>query len=123
MIVPGTIVNVADNSGARKAFCISVLDGSKRKYAITGGEVVVAVRGCRTGGVVKDGDVSRAVVVRTKKESKNDCGEPVRFSDNAVVLIDNNCNMRGSRVFGPISREVKKKGKYNKIISLASEVI
>jgi len=123
MIRSGSKLNVADNSGAKMVQCIQILNGSCQKAATIGDEIVVAIKSANTGGIVKEGDTSKAVIVRTKKEISRYGGIYVRFSDNAVVLVNDNGEIKGSRIFGPVGEEVKKNGKYNKIISLAPEVI
>jgi len=123
MIKSGTKLKVADNSGAKVVQCIQILNGSCQRAATTGNLIVVSVKIANKNGVMKKGDVSKAVIVRTKKEVSRYGGTFVRFSDNAVVLVNDNCDLRGSRIFGPIGEEVRKNVKYNKMISLASEVI
>ncbi|OIN94708.1 50S ribosomal protein L14 [candidate division WWE3 bacterium CG_4_9_14_3_um_filter_43_9] len=122
MIQVGTHLNVADNSGAKKVACIHIQGGSKRRSATLGEILTVAVKEGDPNGVVKVHQVEKAVVVRTKKEKRRTDGSHIRFDDNAVVIIDKDGNPKGSRIFGPIAREIKEKG-FNKIISLASEVI
>ena len=122
MIQPQTILNVADNTGAKKAMCIKVLGGSKRRYAYVGDVIVVAVKSAAVKGVVKNHTVQRAVVVRTKKPVRREDGSYLSFDDNSVVIINNDGMPKGTRVFGPIARELRAKG-YQKIISQAPEVL
>jgi large subunit ribosomal protein L14 len=122
MIQLRTMVTVADNSGARRAQCFKVLGGSARRYGRVGDIVVVAVKDAIPGAAVKKGDVAKAVVVRAVKEVRRKDGSYIRFDDNAVVLIDDNKEPRGTRIFGPVARELREKG-FMKIISLAPEVI
>jgi large subunit ribosomal protein L14 len=121
MIQMYTYVDCADNTGAKECMCIKVLGGSRRRYARIGDVIVASVKKAIPGGDVKPGDVVKAVVVRTRKAVRRDDGSYVRFDRNAVVLIDNDMNPRGTRIFGAIARELKVN--YNKIISLASEVV
>jgi len=122
MISVGTRLKVADNAGAKELQTIKILGGSKRRYASLGDIVTASVKIATPRGIVKKKDVVRAVVVRTRKEKKREDGSTVRFDDNAAVIIDREGNPRGSRIFGPIPRELKEKG-FNKIISLSSEVV
>jgi len=122
MIQLRTILDVADNSGARKVQCIKVLGGSRRKYATVGDVIVVAVKETIPGSNVKKGSVAKAVVVRTKKEIRRPDGSYIRFDRNSAVIINNQNEPVGSRVFGPIARELREKD-FMKIISLAPEVI
>lgn len=122
MIQMQTILNVADNSGAKKVYCIKVLGGSKRKTAGIGDVVVVSVREALPNAKVKKGDVQRAVVVRTVKEVGRPDGSFIRFDENAAVIIDKNMEPVGTRIFGPVARELRAK-KFMKIISLAPEVL
>lgn len=122
MIQNETVLQVADNSGARKVACIKVLGGSKRRYARVGDVIVVAVKEAAPGGKVKKGDVQRAVVVRTAKEFRRADGSSIRFDENAAVLLTKNNEPIGTRIFGPVTRELRSKG-YMKIISLAPEVL
>lgn len=122
MIQPQTLLNVADNTGAKKVMCIKVLGGSKRKYAGIGDLVVVAVKSAAVRGVVKSHTVQRAVVVRTKNNIRRKDGSYLRFDDNAVVIVNNEGLPKGTRVFGPIARELRARG-YQKIISQAPEVL
>ena len=122
MVQQETRLKVADNTGAKEVLCIRVLGGTKRRYARVGDEIVVTVKKAIPGGVVKKGEVTRAVVVRTKKESRRKDGSYIRFDDNAAVLIDKQKEPIGTRVFGPVARELREK-QYMKILSLAPEVI
>ena len=111
----------ADNSGAKEVLCIRVLGGTGKRYASIGDKVVVSVKSAIPSGEVKKGTVSKAVVVRTKKEIRRGDGSYIRFDDNAVVLLNNLDEMRGTRIFGPVARELR--DKYMKIVSLAPEVL
>lgn len=122
MIQPQTYLEVADNTGARKIMCIRVLKGSNAKYATVGDIIVASVKEAIPRGAVKEGDVVKAVVVRTKKEVKRADGSAIRFDDNAAVIINNQLEPRGTRVFGPVARELREKG-FMKIVSLAPEVL
>jgi large subunit ribosomal protein L14 len=122
MIQNESVLEVADNSGARKVACIKVLGGSKRRYARVGDVIVVAVKDAAPGGKVKKGDVQRAVVVRTAKEFRRKDGSSIRFDENAAVLLTKQGEPIGTRIFGPVTRELRSKG-YMKIISLAPEVL
>ncbi|MBN2223147.1 MAG: 50S ribosomal protein L14 [Deltaproteobacteria bacterium] len=122
MIQMQTLLNVADNSGARKLFTIKVLGGSKRKYAALGDVVTVSVREAIPTGKVKKGDVLKAVIVRTKKEVRRQDGTYIKFDDNSAVLINNQNEPIGTRIFGPVARELRAK-RFMKIISLAPEVL
>jgi large subunit ribosomal protein L14 len=122
MIQEETALVVADNSGAKKVKCIRVLGGSSRRYASVGDTIVVSVKTAIPGGTVKKGEVSRAVIVRTKKEVKRKDGSYIRFDENAAVLINAQNEPRGTRIFGPVARELRDK-KFMKIISLAPEVL
>ena len=122
MIQAETRLKVADNSGARQVLCIKVLGGSKRRYARVGDVIVVTVKEAIPNGAVKKGDVVRAVVVRCKKEVRRADGSYIKFDDNAAVIIDNQGNPRGTRIFGPVARELRDK-RYMKIVSLAPEVL
>ena len=121
MIQQESRLDVADNSGAKKVLCIRVLGGSKRRYASIGDTIVVSVKESAPGGL-KKGTVSRAVVVRTKKEIRRKDGSYIRFDDNAVVLLNQAGEPRGTRIFGPVARELRDKD-YMRIISLAPEVL
>lgn len=122
MIQMQTNLDVADNSGARRVMCIKVLGGSKRKYASVGDVIVVSIKEAIPRGRVKKGDVAKAVVVRTAKEIKRVDGSVIRFDSNAAVLVDNKSEPVGTRIFGPVPRELRAK-KHMKIISLAPEVL
>jgi len=122
MIQNETILDVADNSGARRIACIKVLGGSKRRYASIGDVIVVAVKDAMPGGKVKKGQVTKAVVVRTAKEFRRTDGSSIRFDQNAAVLLTGQGEPVGTRIFGPVTRELRGKG-YMKIISLAPEVL
>ncbi|MEO9615733.1 MAG: 50S ribosomal protein L14 [Nitratireductor sp.] len=122
MIQMQTNLDVADNSGARRVMCIKVLGGSKRKYASVGDIIVVSVKEAIPRGRVKKGDVMRAVVVRTAKDIRRPDGSVIRFDKNAAVLVDNKKEPIGTRIFGPVPRELRAKS-HMKIISLAPEVL
>lgn len=122
MIQMQSNLDVADNSGARRVMCIKVLGGSKRKYASIGDIIVVSIKEAIPRGKVKKGDVTKAVVVRVKKEIKRADGSVIRFDSNAAVLVNNNSEPVGTRIFGPVPRELRAK-KHMKIISLAPEVL
>jgi large subunit ribosomal protein L14 len=122
MIQQQTNLDVADNSGAKTVQCIKVLGGSKRMSANIGDVIVVAVQTAISGGKVKKGDVKKAVIVRTVYPVKREDGSYINFDDNAVVLLNNSDEPRGTRIFGPVARELRDKG-YMKIVSLAPEVI
>ncbi|MCS6824219.1 MAG: 50S ribosomal protein L14 [Cytophagaceae bacterium] len=122
MIQQESRLTVADNSGAKEVLVIRVLGGTKRKYASVGDKVVVTVKSALTSGSIKKGTVSKAVIVRTKKEIRRPDGSYIRFSDNAVVLLNNMDEPRGTRIFGPVARELREK-QFMKIISLAPEVL
>ena len=122
MIQMQTNLEVADNSGAKRVQCIKVLGGSKRRYASVGDIIVVSIKECLPNSKVKKGDVKRAVVVRTAKELSRADGTHIRFDDNAAVLIDPQGQPLGTRIFGPVARELRAGG-YMKIISLAPEVL
>lgn len=122
MIQAQTIVDVADNSGAKLARCIKVLGGTKRRSAGVGDVIVVSIQKATPGSPVKKGDVVRAVIVRTRKATRRDDGSYVQFDRNAVVLIDKENNPRGTRIFGAVARELRSR-RFMKIISLASEVV
>jgi large subunit ribosomal protein L14 len=122
MIQAETRLKVADNSGARKVLCIKVLGGSKRRYARVGDVIVCTVKEAMPNGAVKKGDIVRAVVVRTAKEIRRSDGSYIKFDDNAAVIIDTQGNPRGTRIFGPVARELRER-KYMKIVSLAPEVL
>jgi len=122
MIQQETILNVADNSGARRVCCIKVLGGTKRRYARIGDIIVVSVKEALPNSKVKKGDVTRAVVVRTKKETSRPDGSRIRFDENAAVIINQYGEPVGTRIFGPVARELRAK-RFMKIISLAPEVL
>jgi large subunit ribosomal protein L14 len=122
MIQQETMVTVADNSGAKRAQCFRVLGGTKRRYAYLGDVVVLAVKQAIPGGTVKKGQVVKGVVVRTTKEQRRKDGSYVRFDENAVVLINDKLEPIGTRIFGPVARELREK-KFMKIVSLAPEVV
>jgi large subunit ribosomal protein L14 len=122
MIQTRTILDVADNSGAKKVSCIRVLGGSKRKYGSIGDIIVVSVKDALPNSKIKKGDVSKAVIVRTKKEVSRPDGTYIRFDSNAAVLLNDNLEPVGARIFGPVARELRNKN-FMKIISLAPEVI
>lgn len=122
MIQQESRLAVADNSGAKEVLCIRVLGGTKKRYASIGDQIVVSVKNAMPSGNVKKGAVSRAVVVRTKKEIRRNDGSYIRFDDNAVVLLNAGGEMVGTRIFGPVARELREK-KYMKIVSLAPEVL
>jgi len=122
MIQQESRLTVADNSGAKEVLCIRVLGGTGKRYASVGDKIVVAVKHAIPSGNIKKGTVSKAVVVRTKKEVRRKDGSYIRFDDNAVVLLNASDEPRGTRIFGPVARELRDKG-YMKIISLAPEVL
>jgi large subunit ribosomal protein L14 len=121
MIQQESRLTVADNSGAKEVLCIRVLGGSKKRYATVGDKIVVSVKSALPTGEAKKGMVSKAIVVRTKKEIRRPDGSYIRFDDNAVVLLNNLDEVRGTRIFGPVARELR--DKYMKIVSLAPEVL
>jgi len=122
MIQMESILGVADNSGAKKIHCIKVLGGSKRRYASIGDVIVVSIREAMPNGKVKKGDVARAVIVRTAKEIRRKDGTYIRFDENSAVLINAQGEPIGTRIFGPVARELRAKN-YMKIVSLAPEVL
>ncbi|PKM79454.1 MAG: 50S ribosomal protein L14 [Firmicutes bacterium HGW-Firmicutes-13] len=122
MIQSETYLSVADNTGARKIMCIKVLGGTRRRFANIGDIVMASVKEATPGGMVKKGDVVRAVIVRTKKGLKRNDGSYIKFDENAAVIINDQGNPRGTRIFGPVARELREKD-YMKIISLAPEVL
>ncbi|MEE9167379.1 MAG: 50S ribosomal protein L14 [Candidatus Neomarinimicrobiota bacterium] len=122
MIQTETRLKVADNTGAKEVLCFKVLGGTRRRYATLGDTVVVTVKQAMAGGMVKKGDISRAVIVRTRKEVRRIDGSYVRFDDNAAVLLTEKGEPLGTRIFGPVARELRDKG-YMKIVSMAPEVI
>ncbi|HNR41989.1 MAG TPA: 50S ribosomal protein L14 [Bacteroidales bacterium] len=121
MIQQESRLTVADNSGAKEVLCIRVLGGSKKRYASVGDKIVVSIKSALPSGDAKKGTVSKAVVVRTTKEIRRSDGSYIRFDDNAVVLLNNMNEVRGTRIFGPVARELR--DKYMKIVSLAPEVL
>tara|TARA_B100001996_G_scaffold335396_1_gene286098 strand:+ start:222 stop:590 length:369 start_codon:yes stop_codon:yes gene_type:complete len=122
MIQQESRLKIADNSGAKEVLCIRVLGGTKKRYASLGDKIVVTIKNAIPNGNVKKGSVSNAVVVRTKKEIKRKDGSYIRFEDNAAILLNENDEPRGTRVFGPVARELRQK-KFMKIVSLAPEVL
>ncbi len=122
MIQQESVVNVADNSGARKLLCIRVPGGTRRRYAGVGDVIIATVKEATPGGVVKKGDIVKAVIVRTRKEIARPDGSYIRFDENAAVVIDNQNNPRGTRIFGPVARELRD-ANFMKILSLAPEVL
>ena len=122
MIQQETRMTVADNSGAKSALCIRVLGGTKKRYASIGDTIVVAIKDALPSGNIKKGAVSKAVVVRTKKEIRRQDGSYIRFDDNAAVIIKDDKTPRGTRIFGPVARELRDK-QFMKIVSLAPEVL
>lgn len=122
MIQQETRLKVADNTGAKEVLCFKVLGGSRRRYASVGDVVVVTVKSAIPGGMVKKGQVTRAVIVRTKKEVRRKDGSYIRFDDNAAVLLNTAGEPRGTRIFGPVARELRDGG-YMKIVSMAPEVL
>ena len=121
MIQQESRLTVADNSGAKEVLCIRVLGGSKKRYATVGDKIVVSVKSALPSGEAKKGTVSKAVVVRTTKEIRRADGSYIRFDDNAVVLLNNVNEVRGTRIFGPVARELR--AQYMKIVSVAPEVL
>lgn len=122
MIQQESRLNVADNSGAKEVLCIRVLGGTGRRYASIGDKIVVTVKSALPSGEIKKGTVTKAVVVRTKKEVRRPDGSYIRFDDNACVLLNQAGEMRGTRIFGPVARELREK-QFMKIVSLAPEVL
>jgi large subunit ribosomal protein L14 len=122
MIREYSILNVADNTGAKKIMCFRVLGGTRRKYASIGDTIVCSVKDAAPNGQVKKGEIVRAVVVRTKKPMRRKDGSYIKFDDNAAVIIDEQKEPNGTRIFGPVARELREK-QFMKIISLASEVL
>src|SRR4030043_739183 len=122
MVQQYTRLNVADNTGAKKVMCIQVLGGTRHRYGSVGDIIVVSVKSAVPGGSVKKGEVSKAVIVRTRKEIGREDGSYVRFDDNAVVLITDQNEPKGTRIFGPVARELREK-QLRKIVSLAPEVL
>ena len=121
MIQLRSVLNVADNSGAKEVLCIRVLGGTRKRYATLGDTIVVTVKSAIAGSDMKKGAVSKAIIVRTTKEVRRPDGSYIRFDDNAVVLLNNAGEMRGTRIFGPVARELRDQNM--KIISLAPEVL
>jgi len=122
MVQPQTVLKVADNSGAKKIMCIRILGGSFRRSGNIGDIIVASVKSATPGGAVKKGDVVKAVIVRTSKGVQRPDGSSIKFDENAAVIIDNQKQPKGTRIFGPIARELRDKG-FMKIISLAPEVL
>ena len=122
MIQVQTRLKVADNTGAKEVMCVKVLGGTRRKYANIGDIIVVSVKSATPGGVVKKGDVAKAVIVRSKKGIKRNDGTSIKFDENAAVIIKDDKTPRGTRIFGPVARELREKD-FMKIISLAPEVL
>jgi large subunit ribosomal protein L14 len=122
MVREYSVLKMADNAGARRGKCIRVLGGSRKRYAGVGDMVVVAVHDVTPNGPLKEGEVCRAVVVRTKKEFRRPDGSYIRFDDNAAVLLDTNNEPRGTRIFGPVARELRDR-QFMRIVSLAPEVV
>ncbi len=122
MIQQESRLTVADNSGAKEVLCIKVLGGTRKRYASVGDRIIVTVKHALPSGNIKKGTVSKAVVVRTKKEIRRLDGSYIRFDDNAVVLLNNTGEMIGTRIFGPVARELREK-QFMKIVSLAPEVL
>ncbi|AFZ25210.1 MULTISPECIES: 50S ribosomal protein L14 [Cylindrospermum] len=122
MIQPQTYLNVADNSGARKLMCIRILGGGNRRYGGVGDKIIAVVKDAQPNMAVKKSDVVEAVIVRTRKAINRDSGMCIRFDDNAAVIINKDGNPRGTRVFGPVARELRDKN-FTKIVSLAPEVL
>ena len=122
MIQQQTVLNVADNSGAKRVMCIKVLGGTRRRYASIGDVIVVTIKEASPNAKVKKGEIKRAVIVRTKKEIKRIDGSTIRFDENSAVLITEAGEPIGTRIFGPVARELRAR-KYTKIISLAPEVL
>ena len=122
MVQMQTRLKVADNTGAKEIMCIRVLGGTRKRYAVIGDVIVASVKKAAPGGTVKKGDVVKAVIVRTKKETRRDDGSYIRFDENAAVIINADKNPVGTRIFGPVARELRDK-EYLKIASLAPEVL
>jgi len=122
MIQEYTRLNVADNTGAKKVMCVRILGGTKKRYGRVGDIIVVSVKSAIPGAAVKKGDMSKAVIVRTKKEISRADGSYIRFDENAAVLINEALEPKGSRIFGPVARELREK-EFMKIVSLAPEVL
>ena len=122
MVQPQTRLRVADNTGAKEIMCIRVLGGTRRKYAHIGDVIVASVKSATPGGIVKKGDVVKAVVVRSKNSVRREDGSYIRFDENSAVIIKEDKTPKGTRIFGPVARELRANG-YNKILSLAPEVL
>ena len=122
MIQQETRLKVADNTGAKEILCFKVLGGSKRKYASIGDQIVISVKKAIPGGMVKKGEVHRAVIVRTRKELNRKDGSLIRFDENAAVLLNSTGEPRGTRIFGPVARELRESG-FMRIVSMAPEVL
>jgi large subunit ribosomal protein L14 len=122
MIRQESRLSVADNSGAKEVLCIRILGGTGKKFASVGDKIIVSIKSALPSGNAKKGTVSRAVIVRTKKEVRRKDGSYIRFEDNAAVLLNNNDEPKGTRIFGPVARELREK-QFMKIVSLAPEVI
>ena len=122
MIQQDTTLKVADNSGAKEVLCFKVLGGSRRKYASIGDQIVITIKKALPGGMVKKGEVHRAVVVRTRKEVNRKDGSRIRFDENAAVLLNSAGEPRGTRIFGPVARELRDSG-FMRIVSMAPEVL
>lgn len=122
MVQEYTRLNVADNTGAKKVMCIRVLGGSKRRFATVGDVIIVTVKQALPNAAIKKGDKSKAVIVRTKKEKRRPDGSYIRFDENAAVLINDQMEPKGTRIFGPVARELREK-QFMKIVSLAPEVL
>ena len=122
MIQEYTILKIADNTGAKRAMCFRILGGTRKRYARVGDVVIVSIKDATPDGIIKKGEVAKAVVVRTKKEIKRRDGSYIKFDENAAVIIDDGGEPKGNRIFGPVARELREK-KYMKIVSLASEVL
>ncbi len=122
MVQPQTLLKIGDNTGAKEIMCIRVLGGTRRKYAGVGDVIVASVKKASPGGVVKKGDVVKAVVVRTKSNIRRNDGTYIKFDENSAVIIKEDKNPKGTRIFGPIPRELRIDG-YTKILSLAPEVL
>lgn len=122
MIQQESRLKVADNTGAKEVLCVRVLGGTKRRYASIGDQIVITVKNAMPSGNIKKGTVTRAVIVRSNKEVRREDGSYIRFDDNAVVLLNPTGEMRGTRIFGPVARELRER-KYMRIVSLAPEVL
>ncbi len=122
MIQSESYLNAADNSGAKKLFCIKVLGGSRRRYATIGDIIICSVKDALPNAAIKKGEKVKAVIVRTTKETRRPDGSYIKFDENAAVVVDNQMNPRGTRIFGPVARELREKN-FMKIVSLAPEVL